>query len=228
MRIIINHLTRMRPGYICVAGLSEETFEAIRPILRYGQLPRELYAGEGGPFDIGRVVDIGPVMMAGRPPETEDRVFDTENAVATGVLTDREFWDLIRTQAVPDLRTIFGKDLRARGRTAAVDPGTGLASLGLIQTQGLPTLEVDGYGSLRIRLTDGTFNVRPSVTDLRLYEADQKTLDADKVNRVKRRIQEGEPAVVAVGLGRAWRTPQDSQPRHWLQANNIHLASGPI
>ncbi len=228
MRIIINHLTRMRPGYICVAGLLEETFEHIRPVLRYRQLPRALYAAEGGPFDIGHVVDLGPVEVAGSRPEVEDRIFEVKNVSAAGSLSDHEFWRIISAEAASDLHTIFGEDLRARGRTAAVDPGTGRASLGMIRTQDVPSLEVDRYGTLRIRLSDGRFNVRASVTDLRLYEADQKTIDQARVDEVRHRIRDGEQAVVAVGLARAYRVRSDSQRRHWLQANNVHLAGGPI
>ena len=228
MNIIINHLTRMRPGYICVAGLAEDTFKPIRPVLRSNQLPRALYAGEGGPFDIGRVVDIGPVEMAGSVPEIEDRLFAIKNVTATGALSDREFWEVINTEAVGDLQAIFGEDLSAHGRQAVVDPGTGEASLGMIEAPRAPQLLVDGYGALRIQLNDGTFNIQPRVTDLRLYAADQETIDSAKVARVKRRIRDGEAAVVAVGLGRAYRVQRDSQERHWLQANNIHLAGGPI
>jgi hypothetical protein len=51
MRIIVNHLTRMQPGYICVAGVDVSSGQHVRPELR-GRLTTDLLTLNGGPFDI--------------------------------------------------------------------------------------------------------------------------------------------------------------------------------
>ena len=57
MRIVVNHLTRMQPGYICVAGIDVQDNEHIRPVLGREQLTVGLLARNGGAFDMGRLVD---------------------------------------------------------------------------------------------------------------------------------------------------------------------------
>ena len=63
MRIVVNHLTRMQPGYICVAGIDVQDNEHIRPVLGRERLTVGLLARNGGAFDMGRLVDLG----SGRP-----------------------------------------------------------------------------------------------------------------------------------------------------------------
>ena len=38
MKIVVNHLTRMQPGYICVAGLDFQTNAHVRPVLAGSRL----------------------------------------------------------------------------------------------------------------------------------------------------------------------------------------------
>ncbi|MGH3145870.1 MAG: hypothetical protein ACRDTR_08730, partial [Rubrobacter sp.] len=71
MRILVNHLTRMQPGYVCVAGLQLDTPNHVRPVLRRGRLTTGLLGLNGGPFDIGAVVVLGPATYAGHAPELE-------------------------------------------------------------------------------------------------------------------------------------------------------------
>lgn len=52
MKIAVNHLTRMQPGYICVAGIDLETGSHVRPVLPSGRLSAALLRRNGGPFDI--------------------------------------------------------------------------------------------------------------------------------------------------------------------------------
>jgi hypothetical protein len=79
MRIIVNHLTRMQPGYICVAGVDVSNGHHVRPVLR-GRLTTDLLASKGGPFDMAALVDIGRVESCGHAPETEDYNFDPSTA----------------------------------------------------------------------------------------------------------------------------------------------------
>ncbi len=76
MQILVNHLTRMQPGYICVAGIDLETGTHVRPVLWYGRLSTSLLLKNGGPFELGCVVDLGPTVCVGRAPEHEDHRFN--------------------------------------------------------------------------------------------------------------------------------------------------------
>ena len=76
LQILVNHLTRMQPGYFCVAGIDVNTEAHVRPVLRRGRLTIDLLSTGGGPFDVGSVVDLGPATYAGHAPELEDHRFD--------------------------------------------------------------------------------------------------------------------------------------------------------
>lgn len=79
MRIIVNHLTRMQPGYICVAGVDVSNGHHVRPVLR-GRLTTDLLASKGGPFDMAALVDLGTVECCGHAPEIEDHYFNPSTA----------------------------------------------------------------------------------------------------------------------------------------------------
>src|SRR3989442_15885593 len=93
MRIVINHLTRMKPPYICVAGLLENGSAHVRPVA--GHLPRALAASNGGPFDIGAIVDLGQVQHTPTRPETEDHRFNPQSASRVEYLTSADLWRLL-------------------------------------------------------------------------------------------------------------------------------------
>jgi hypothetical protein len=72
----------MQPGYVCVAGISVRDNEHIRPVLRRARLTVGVLARNGGAFDIGRDVELGPTEASGAAPEMEDHVFDPGRLVA--------------------------------------------------------------------------------------------------------------------------------------------------
>ena len=82
---------------------------------------------------------------------------------------------------------------------------------------------MDSYGKIRAVITDGTFTVELSVTDIRLYEADHKTPKENLIWQINTQIQGGTPVILSVGLTRPWRHSDDMVERHWLQVNNLHL-----
>lgn len=226
MRIVVNHLTRMSDGYICVAGVDLESNEHVRPVLHYGRLPGDLLRREDGPFDIGVEVDLGKVTARPTDPEREDHVFDPKKASAIGTMAGSKYWELLNDIAGKRLQTIFGEALHVQGRGCAVDEHTGEVSLGCIVPRAL-RLAVNPWGKLRAKLSDGRLDVELSVADIRLYNADGTPKKA-AVAKLQRRIEKGEALVVSVGLARAFKAQSDTKRRHWLQLNNVHMETDPV
>ncbi|QIN78128.1 hypothetical protein GBA65_05965 [Rubrobacter marinus] len=228
MQILVNHLTRMQPGYVCAAGVDVDTLDHVRPVLRYGRLTTRLLRPNGGPLDIGAVVDLGPTTDAGRPPEVEDRRFDP--ARATWLFDDGpdDYWDSLEEVARQSLEEIFGPDLELWDESGTVDVGGGSASLGCLKPESPPWLYVDHRGTVRMVLDHLTPSVDLVVNDLRLYESDGMTPRRDLVASVQGRLEAGTEAILGVGLTRPWRKRGDTAERHWLQVNNVHLRDDPL
>lgn len=226
MEIVISHLTRMRAGYICVAGYQPGSYQHIRPVLGQ-QLPRSLLRAEGGPFGLGLLVDLGPVRDVGSAPEVEDREFDEERVESLGQLAPEEFWGELESMVSPDLATAFGRVLQKRGSGFAVPVGKGAASLACLQPDGELSLAVDGYGKLRCQLEIEGTNASLSVTDIRLCQKDHRTIKKRRVERLNRRVAAGWLPILALGLARPFQARGDTEQRHWLQVNNIFLADDP-
>jgi hypothetical protein len=228
MQIIVNHLTRMQPGYICVAGIDVSTKQHVRPVLR-GRLTTDWLAVNGGPFDIASLVDLGPVEYWGQVPEVEDYHFSTMNARCTDVISPTRFWELLQQVAQKSLVELFGPDIKPFKRGCVVAVGTGKASLGCLIPALPPQLYVSSYdGKIRMLITDGSINADVSVTDLRLCETDHKTAKEDVIRQVNKRMWAGVALVLSVGLTRPWKQSDDTLERHWLQVNNIHLKDNPV
>jgi hypothetical protein len=228
MRIIVNHLTRLKYGNICVAGLDAETGRHIRPVIEHHRMNGAFLRRNGGPFDIGCLVDLGPTQPVGQAPECEDHRFTLHKVRPVGETTPDEFWRLLSRAARPTLRDIFGPDLQRRGAGATVDPQRGSASLGCLGGV-RPVLSVDGFKGIRLSFTEpgAAEQLNLSVTDVRLAQADLQTPRQAAIDALARRIAEGVEVILAVGLGRAWQKESDTGPRHWLHVNNIHLVDDP-
>ena len=228
MKIIVNHLTRMQPGYICVAGLDLQTNAHVRPVLAGSRLTVDLLKRKGGPFDIAVVVDLGATQPQGRPPQTEDHVFDPAQLTAVKELTAERFWKVLKSVSRNTLKETFGEKLQPQRSGCAVDEGTGSVSLGCVSPVTPPRIFINGWEKVRTRVNDGTFDIDLSVTDLRLYEHDQQTPRAKMVTNIQRRIEKGVGVILSFGLARAFRAQGDTARRHWLQVNNIHLEDDPM
>jgi hypothetical protein len=228
VQILVNHLTRMQPGYVCVAGVDVNTMEHVRPVLRYGRLTTDLLRRNGGPLDIGSVVDLGPTAYAGHAPELEDHYFDP--ARATWLFDDSpdDYWEFLNQVACESLAEIFGPDLEQGDESCTIEVGEGRASLGCLAQEECPWLYVDHRGTVRMVLECVTPSVDLSVTDLRLYESDHKTPRRNLVANVQERLDAGVEAILSLGLTRPWRKQGDTAERHWLQVNNIHLKDDPL
>ncbi len=228
MQILVNHLTRMQPGYVCVAGVDLENKEHVRPVLRRGRLTTDLLRPNGGPFDIGSVVDLGTTTYAGRAPELEDHRFDPAEAKWLFDDNPNDFWEALEGMARDSLGEIFGSALELWDESATVDVGEGRASLGCLKPEKQPWLYIDYRGTVRMVLDYLMPSVDLTVNDLRLYERDQRTPRRDLVSSVQSRLEAGAEVILSVGLTRPWQKRGDTEARHWLQVNNIHLRDDPL
>jgi hypothetical protein len=228
MQILVNHLTRMQPGFFCVAGIDLGTGTHVRPVLRHGRLTIDLLSTNGGPFDVGSVVDLGPTIRAGRAPELEDHRFDP--ASARRLLDDDAggFWDALDGAARESLEEIFGPALELWDESGTVDVGEGRASLGCLRPEKQPWLYVDHRGTVRMVLDYLLPSVDLAVNDLRVYERDGRTPRRNLVAGVQRRLEAGVETILSVGLTRPWQKRSDTAERHWLQINNVHLKDDPL
>jgi hypothetical protein len=228
LQILVNHLTRMQPGYFCVAGLEANTPRHIRPVLRHGRLTIDLLSTGGGPFDIGARVDLGPTTHAPHAPELEDHRFDPSS---THRLSDDDpdaYWSTLDGVAQESLEEIFGSALELWDESGTVDVGEGQASLGCLRPEKQPWLYVDHRGTVRMVLDYLIPSVDLSVNDMRLYERDGRTPRRNLVDSVQRRLKAGVEIILSVGLTRPWQKWGDTEERHWLQVNNIHLEDNPL
>ena len=226
MKIVVSHLTRMQPGYICVAGIDLNSGKHVRPVLGR-RLGTELLQSNGGVFGIGAVVDLGRTYRVGTAPELEDYQFSRENLKLVEIASAKKFWAMIDATSTTSLAGIFGPSLTSHGGACAVDVDAGTASLGCLTLQAGSVLEIDPWKKIRRRVDDGTFAPSLSVTDLRLYEEDQKTPRHELIATIADRLED-ENVLLSVGLARAWKRPDDTESRHWLQANNLHFETDPL
>jgi hypothetical protein len=218
----------MQPGYFCVAGVDVDTLRHIRPVLRRGRLTTDLLRPNGGPFDVGSVVYLGSTISAGHPPELEDRRFDSARARWLFDDDPADFWDTLHRVAQKSLEEIFGPALELWDESGTVDVGEGRASLGCLRPEKQPWLYVDHRGTVRLVLDYLMPSVDLSVNDLRLYEGDGRTPRRDLVASVEKRLKSGVEVILSVGLTRPFQKWGDTEERHWLQVNNIHLQDDPL
>ena len=225
-RIVVNHLTRMQQGYICVAGIDLQTGIHIRPVLEYGRLQYTDLGRYGGPFDIGGIVNLGRISSRGCFPEVEDCRFALQHAQGCGHLPANEFWAMLDKAAKSRLRDVFGDDLHKQGATYAVDEGGGIASLGCLKLVRPPVLRIVSPTSVRLAFSNDPDGPSLKVTDLRLY--DETQVRRQVVQNLIKKMGRGGNVILSVGLTRAWQKPDDTMPRHWLQVNNIHVEDDPV
>jgi hypothetical protein len=229
MRIVVNHVTRMSAPRICIAGIDGETLEHVRPTTPQTDLiTRELLRERGGPFGMGAVVDIGPVVPDPSPPETEDHQFRTTSARHIKDLTADEFIELVEKVSAPDLESAFGPTLARIGWKYAVESGRGDCSLAVVRSRKRPVLEVDDrFGKLQLQFNDVDPPTYLSVTDVRFFEEDHETIKKSVVTDVNRRLRRGVDVFLMLGLARAYQAPKDDRMRHWLQLNGLCLTDNP-
>jgi len=224
MQIVINHLTRMQKGFMCAAGVDPTTGRHVRPVLA-NQLPTDMLACHGGPFELGYRIELGETKFMGRVPEIEDRLFELAAARRLDPVSPDEFWQLLTGLAADSLTDIFGPALRRIGTAnCGVPEFQGLRSLGCYWAN-MPHIQLQWAGDhsrIRFGFTDGAQPVCAPVTDIRLYGEDHVTPDAAAIERWQRDLANCPRLLVSVGLSRAYRSSDEHPAIHWLQINNLH------
>lgn len=214
---------------ICLAGVEVESGAHLRPVTpKADLLTRRLLTDEGGPLQVGAIVELGETKPHPEPPETEDHLIDPDAIESVNLLSHDEYVETIERIAHHSLRAAFGTELQRQGRTYAVDVGEGNHSLGCVHTRKRPDLEVDGFGKLRLGFNDTPQPSHIPINDLRFYEADHVTVRHDVFADVHKRILHGAEVWVMFGLTRPWRRDPNEPERHWLQVNGLCLEDGPI
>ena len=225
MEIVVNHVTRMNGGHVCVAGIDERG-RHVRPVLAFGRLTRDVLVTGGGPFGLGvRVAIAGAVPRPSRP-EVEDHLFEIAATREVGRLDGAAFWDLLAEHAEASLAGIFGIELARDGRTASLPVGAGQASLGIFCPRARPRLAHD-QGKLRLLVAEADLGALSlPITDVRLYDPASGAVHARLAQLLEDRLRRRD-ALLSVGVGRPW-TRNGGEPRHWLQVNNVHLDDNPL
>ena len=223
LKIVVTSLTRMSDNRICVAGMTN-TGEHIRPLLDSGRLSRSDLRANGGVFDIGAVVNLGPVENVSVRPEVEDRLYTDRHACFENYLEPETYWGHLKKHAKRNLRAIFGTILRPVGTTMTVPVGLGQASLGLIRVQSGVELFLNERGRIRAAIAVASRRVRLPVTDIRLYDGD--TPREELMHWIE--VQGAGELIVSVGLGRPFKAASRPSEEHWLQINNIHPGLDPL
>jgi hypothetical protein len=225
MEILVNHLTRMNGGHVCVAGLDRDG-RHVRPVLQGSRLGGEALEVRGGPFALGRIVDIGEAVPRPCPPEVEDRVFSLTGTRAVHRVDGEWFWEILDALAFDELTAVFGSALVRDGGTASLPAGEGTASLGILQPRSRPILS-HTFGKLRLGIVDPELGALSlPITDVRLYDLDRNVVDDRRATLLEDRLRRRRP-LLSVGIGRPWAR-NGGEPRHWLQVNNVHLDDNPL
>jgi putative nucleic acid modification protein with dual OB domain len=228
VEILVNHLTRMSAPRICIAGIDTANQVHVRPITPPTDLlTRALLTEQGGPLAAGAVIDIGRSIPVGSPPETEDHRISSAELELVRMVDGETYLDALAGMAKPDLETAFGPDLERHDWKYTVDVGEGEGSLAVVEAHSRPDLTVDDYGKLTLRFNDPERPAYLSVTDVRFFGPDHKTVKDELVVDVRRRLRRGVRVFVMFGLSRPW-APDGEEERHWLQANSLCLEDRPI
>lgn len=225
MQVVVNHLTRMQKGFVCVAGVDPTTERHVRPVLT-SQMRTDMLACHGGPFELGYRVELGETKFVGKVPEIEDRLFEAAAAKRLEAVPPDQFWQLLAKLAADGLAEIFGPDLQPIGAASCgVHEFHGLRSLGCywackatIQLQAAAD-----HQRIRFSFEEGPRRYSVPVTDIRLYGADHVTPNAGAVQSLNLAFADQARVLVSVGLSRAFKSSDEHPAVHWLQINNIHL-----
>jgi hypothetical protein len=230
-KIVVEQITRTKSGRVSVAGIDLANQKHLRPVLPYG-MSQVVLQSNGGPFDIGNVVDLGESMPDPQKPKVEDHLFQISQTTKMRQADANGFWDLLASVSRRDLASIFGDELVVTSETekAFLPAFAGRASLGCLIPLTSPECFVDTWGKLRIafltRLRGREVRLRLALSDIRFFNDDNAPYE-DVVDYINARMN---IEYVILGLGVA--LSQNASPfyphTHWLTVNSVHLSGNPL
>jgi hypothetical protein len=110
MQIVLNHVTRFTGTRICIAGVELAELKHVRPTTPSSDLiTRELLSDEGGPVQIGALIEIGDAAPDPSAPETEDHLFATSDAELVELVDGDTYLELLKSISDPDVQSAFGR-----------------------------------------------------------------------------------------------------------------------
>jgi hypothetical protein len=229
MRIVVDQLTRRVAPRIGVAGIDPETERHARPVAPHNEpVTRALLAENGGPLEIGALVDLGNVTPWPAPPETERHLFSPAAATRVGRLDADDYLALLDRVSSPDVQSIFGPELEHLTRGYALEPDRGTVSLGVLRVERPPRLEIEHrWARLRI-VVQIPERVAFQVVDVRFLEENHQRLKGGLIDDVNERMASGVGVFLTVGLGPAVQVLDDDRERRWVNVTGICLADQPL
>ena len=234
LRILINHLTRMRSEY-CIAGIDIYNRKHIRPRVFDGIINKEHLEENSGLISLGSIINIENIIPESNPPQTENISFKMEDVKFIRKVPKSEFWYWLSQNAKDSLDSLFPELIRNKVTgSAGVLPKTGNKSLGVFKPTKISMGAQKNTFSfparkLRLNISDeieGNLNL--ICNDYRFYEANYTfsnnltfTPNYDLFERTIERF-ENETPLLSLGLTKLYNG------KHWLQINNIYFESDSI
>lgn len=232
--LVVMDVTRMAKPRVCVAGLTLEGDDCIRPLLKAGDLDEAWLRHDPEhlcePFTVIGVELLDQPKL--EPPHVEDWHI-APNYVFVRHLEPDERDDLLRRTAVTSVSQLFGTPLDLGGGTPCVSPGTGTRSLATLKPKAILGVRLDRFPgrplSCRLELVDAEgVVVSAAVTDLRFRLAVERTLattdglsPTQLANSLTRQLH-GADVWLRVGLSRRFSRDGSAAPRCYLQVNGVH------
>ncbi len=229
MRLVVDHLTRMKGRRVCVGLLDTGSGTRYRPLLRH---PDE-WTRSDTELSVGALFEARESGSArrGAPPMVEDLLIQRGDLRFIEVMDDSGLWAVIRRHAAPSLAEAFGPALQASGTTRWVAPGTGTASLAAVAVDGASI--VVRQEKLRLEVEDAHGAADLPITDLRLWREPPPgdgvgqappQVDGRRARTIARLVAMAAPGSVVLTMGMS----REFRGKHWLQVNNVHLAAGAL
>jgi hypothetical protein len=228
--MVVNHLARLRAGRICVAGIDLYTGKHVRAILADGQESTFLRRN-GGPFDIGNVVDLGSALPSPKVPKVEDHFFHGCHARYVRTAHPNGFWDLLKAVSKRDLAKIFGDQIvLTMTEKGFLHARTGDGSIGCVIPYSRPECYIDTWGKLRMSLVVLVNNTQTplklSLSDIRFYKDDQKTPNQEVIDMINARMNV-EDIILGVGVDHIRLASAHYPQINWIQVTAVHLSGDP-
>jgi hypothetical protein len=226
--VLITEVTRMRRGYLCVAGWDIQSAKMVRPLQPGGDNWQLL--NNRLPFQVGELVRCteSPRVGGHFPHATEDMVLK-RSPEQLEVFAEAVTYELVKPTVDQSIRKIFGQPLL---EDKYLNDGIKTRSLGAVLVPRKKLNFVESFGKLRVHLVDAdrvAYDL-PVTSEalLRFFAPDieqqlEPHFGVAEANKFLRANEPDELIIARVGLSRGWDGPaKDWKPKRcYLQLNGI-------